>query len=155
MSEKMSEGSFEMLLKDYAESRQKKTDTLRKFISRHEEFTGHTKHGKKGLEIDEEAVKLLDESFPPPVEIVAAPDAELQKKVMQLQEVIIKLQAQQADLQAKAALADARSLLLEDREQRIQELKTEKETAEHRAAELDAELERIRNRNLWQRIFDK
>ena len=37
----------------------------------------------------------------------------------------------------------------------IQELKTEKETAEHRAAELDAELERIRNRNLWQRIFDK
>lgn len=145
-----------MLLKDFAATHNKKADSLRKFVSRHkDEFAGHTKQGKKGLELDEVAVRLLEDSFPPPVEIVEAPNAELQQKIMQLQEVIIKLQAQQSELQAKAALADAQSLLLEDRENRIRELKTEKEAAEQKAADLDAEIERIRNRNLWQRIFDK
>lgn len=145
-----------ILLKDFAATHNKKTDTLRKYISRHQdEFSGHTKQGKKGLEIDEVAQQLLESSFPPPVEVVAAPDAELQKKIMQLQDLVIQLQAHQATLQEKATLADSLQLLLEDRNAQLDELKAE--LKEERAATQAAneKVEELLRRTLWERIRNK
>lgn len=147
-----------MTIKEFCQSRNVSQNTVSMYMSRNKKlFQGHKKTVGKNVLLDEVAISILSEKYPFPetIEVVEAPDAELKEKIMQLQDVIIKLQAQQAELQAKAALADAQALLLEDRENHIRELKTEKEVAENRASELDAELERLRNRGLWDRILNK
>ena len=147
-----------MTIKEFCQSRNISQNTVSMYMSRNKKlFQGHKKTVGKHVQLDEVAVSILSEMYPLPevIEVVEAPNEALKNKVMQLQDIIINLQNQTADLKAKAALYDAQCLLLEDRENRIQELKIEKEAAEQKAADLDAEIERIRNRNLWQRIFDK
>ena len=144
-----------MTIKEFCQSRNVSQNTVSMYMSRNKKlFQGHKKTIGKTVQLDSTAIELLSEKYPLPevIEVIEAPDEALKTKVMQLQDVIIKLQAQQAELQAKAALADAQSLLLEDRNNRIQELETEKEAAAQRAEALQVEIDRLKNRNLWNRI---
>lgn len=158
-----------MTIKEFCSGRGIESQAVRKYIERHPELAKHT--GKKGREIvlKPECIRELEKVYPlpRPVEVVA--DVETMQQLLKAKDAIIILQQKLQDAEKAAALAEERQLRIEDKERQLraaelqleekekqlQEISGAKEAAEQKAAELDAELERIRNRNLWQRIFDK
>ena len=151
-----------ILLTLFAEQRNEKPDTIRKYINRHmEEFEGHFEITGKQMELDEVAVGLLEQKYPlpRPVQVVNGVDpdeyADALKKISQLQEAVIKLQqARQEDLQ-KLAAAEATQILLEDKEEALRELKEEYNSEKQKRTEVEEELAKLRSRNVWQRLFNK
>lgn len=151
-----------ILLTLFAEQRNEKPDTIRKYINRHmEDFEGHFEIKGKQMELDEVAAGLLEQKYPlpRPVQVVNGVDpeeyADALKKISQLQEAVIKLQqARQEDLQ-KLAAAEATQILLEDKEEALRELKEEYDYERTKRTEAEDELAKLRNRSLWQRIFNK
>lgn len=141
-------------VQDYAEQSGKTTQAVYKQLKTHEkELQGHIikQSGKRYL--DAEAVKILDSSsrMSAPVLVDTADKAKLeqaqerintlenelkiaQERLSNAQETIITLQQEKiADL----GIIERSRLLLEDKER------------------MDAEIQQIKSRNLWQRIFNK
>lgn len=151
-----------ILLTLFAEQRNEKPDTIRKYINRHmEEFEGHFEINGKQMELDEVAVELLEQKYPlpRPVQVVNGVDpdeyADALKKISQLQEAVIKLQqARQEDLQ-KLAAAEATQILLEDKEEALRELKEEYGAERKKREEAEAQISKLKNRNLVERLFKK
>lgn len=144
-----------ILLIKFAEERNEKPDTIRKYINRRkDEFEGHIRIIGKQMELDEVAVKLLEEKYPlpKPIEIVQGvnPDdyMEVLEQLNKAKDLVIQLQKELQTKTEQIAAAEAVKVLLEDREGQLREMK-EKQT------EMDAELKRLRSRNLWERIWNK
>lgn len=140
-----------LLLIDFARSRNEKTDTIRKYISRHKkEFEGHISFSGTKMEIDDEAYSLLDKVYPLQEQIQIVEDTEIRKNLMQAQELIIQLQMQMMEMQEKVALAKASKVLLEDREQQIAEMGAEKKELKEQIADKEKKIEdeRAKNENL-------
>lgn len=166
-----------ILLTEFAESRNEKADTIRKYISRHKkEFEGHTSFSGTKMEIDDEAMNLLDKAYPLPKPVEIIEDTESRRKLVQAQELIIQMQQQMMDMQEKVAIAEATKALLEDKEQQLAaankekiELKNEileKEKAiieernrtdaeRQKKEEANEEIARLKGRGLIDRILNK
>lgn len=140
-----------ILLTKFAEIRQEKPDTVRKYISRHkEEFAGHTLSKDNKMLLDEVAVDILNEIYPLPKPVEIIEDTESRRKLIQAQELIIQLQNKIIEQSDKLALYEAQKQLLEDKERKIQEEQARADS-EHeyalieraRADEKQAELEKF------------
>lgn len=145
----MSEGGQKsMLIIEFAESRNEKPDTIRKYISRHkDEFKGHTTLSGSKMEIDDVAYDLLEKVYPMPKPIQIVEDTEARKKLMQAQELIIRMQMQMMEMQEKVALADANKALLEDREHQISEMQAEKKELKEQLADKEKKIDDERTKN--------
>lgn len=151
-----------MTITEFCKGREVDSQAVRKYIDRHpEEFANHT--GKKGREttLDEDAIRLLEEKYPlaKPVEVIKGIDpkdyAAVLEQLAQAKDIIIKLQqARQEDLQ-KIAAAEATQILLEDKENQLRELKEEYGSERGKREEAEAELQRMRNRNLFERLLNR
>lgn len=173
-----------ILLTEFATGRNERADTIRKYISRHKnEFEGHCSFSGPKMELDDAAVELLDKVYPLPKPIEIIEDTESRKELLKAQKLIIQLQQKISDQSMALAQAEATKLLLEDKEEQLKEKKdeieeqkaelnqvkqemasersradAERERADAervRAEEALKEVERLKSRSFFQRIFNK
>ena len=170
-----------ILLVNFAKQRNVKADTIATFIRRHPEvFEGHVKQQGNRMILDEKAEEILDEKYPmpKPVVIVNGLDLEEERELKaKLEEALLLLarsESRRADLEK--ALAEQKGLIesyeskvlaLEtQKDSEIMVLKSEKEadrrvfeveldTLKTKNEELDKEIQRMLNRSLFERIFNK
>lgn len=165
-----------MTVLDFCKHREVQATTVMQYIRRNpEKFEGHTSKNGISWEIDEFALKLLEDKYPMPAEIMAPLDAELARQLEEQKDLIIELQQKIIKQNDLISSAQANQLLLTERTTQIEELKIEKAdlTTENAAlvtqiAELQAQLhqsqeetkraqetaESLRNRTFWQRLFN-
>lgn len=140
-----------MTITEFARSRNEQVNTVSKYIREHSEFEGHiTSKGKQRF-LDDFAIELLDKKYPLPKPVIlqqGIPEEEhlkaLQEKddtIQHLQQVIIDIQAKQSSLLLELGELKGKSLLLEDKEKQVQEMKEELET--------------LKNKTFFQRLFNK
>lgn len=152
-----------MKLIDFCSIRNIQTQTVGKYIDRHPElFDGHiSKVGKQSV-LDETAEAILAEMYPiKPVE-VSKEHLELIKKLDSYQQLVIQLQ-QEIIQKDKILLETQNNLnLLEYKTQELEELKEESKKLEASIFDLEKnnqdllkELDRLKNRNLFERLFNK
>lgn len=159
-----------VLLTSFAESRNEKPDTIRKYISRHKEkFEGHCSFSGTKMEIDDEAMLMLDQVYPLPKPIEIIEDTESRKELIKAQKLIIQLQQKISEQSMALAKAEANKLLLEDKEEQLKEKKAEilqikaeisnekarADVERARAEDAQKEIERLKNRSLFERILNK
>lgn len=166
-----------ILLTNFAESRNEKPDTIRKYISRHkEDFDGHCSFCGTKMEIDDDAVAMLDLVYPLPKPIEIIEDTESRKELIKAQKLIIQLQQKISEQSLALAQAEATKMLLEDKEEQLKEKKDELEekkndllqarqeiaferaradTERIKADEVQKEIDRLKNRGLFDRILNK
>lgn len=166
-----------MLLTEFAEGRNEKPDTIRKYISRHKkEFEGHTELSGTKMEIDVVAMEILDKVYPLPKPIEIIEDTESRRKLVQAQELIIQMQQQMMDMQEKVAIAEATRALLEDKERQLEDVQKEKaelkaeiarkddliseernrfEDERQKLSDANEEINRLKSRGLIERILNK
>lgn len=152
-----------MKIKDFIEGRNVEKQAINRYISRHPElFTGHTKMVGKEMDLDDEAIRILDKQYPYPEPIQIVEDTESRRQLLLAQQQIIQLQQQMIKLAEKAALVEAQTLLIEDREGKIEQLQSEIEKHENEEKNLinqvherEQEIERLRSRKLIERILNK
>jgi TolA-binding protein len=158
-----------MTITEFARARNVQAQTISIYIKRHEKlFKGHTSKAGKTIELDEVALKILDEKYPLPKPVEIIEDTESREKLIKAQELIIQLQDKLNQAQSKIAQAEATQLLLEDRtiqlkkaDERIEKIEAESQELKNEIKELTdksneqvAEIERLKSRGLIARIFN-
>lgn len=152
-----------MKLVDFARDRLVEPQTVRIYMKRHG-MEYDTEHG-----LTDEQIKELSEKYPEPAQkIVEQIEDATTKALLSAQDEIIRLQKQVQKLTEDTA----RMLLLEEKTQaltdtnreqaeRIEKLKVDKAVSdkeqEHlqtKVTEQEQEIERLKSRNLWQRILN-
>ena len=166
-----------ILLTSFAESRNEKPDTIRKYISRHkDEFEGHCSFNGTKMELDNTAITILDEVYPLPKPIEIIEDTESRRELIKAQQLIIQLQQKISEQSMALAQAEATKLLLEDKEEQLKEKKdelaerkeeiarakeeisVERQRADmerKKAEDVQREVDRLKNRGLLERILNK
>lgn len=153
-----------MKLVDFARDRLIEPQTVRIYMKRH----GMEYDTEKGL--TDEQIEKLSEKYPEPAKkIVEQIEDATTKALLSAQDEIIRLQKQVQKLTEDTA----RMLLLEEKTQaltdtnkeqaeQIEKLKVDKAVSdkeqEHlqaKVTEQEQEIERLKSRNLWERIFNK
>lgn len=137
-----------MLLIEFAESRNEKADTIRKYINRHKkEFEGLCSFSGAKMELNEKAVELLDKIYPLPRPIEIIEDTESRRKLIQLQEAYIQLQAKMVEATTQLAQAEATKLLLEDKEEQLEKAEQKLLKAEEKTERVEIELKELREKS--------
>ena len=120
-------GNVEMTISEFAKSHNVESGAVRMYLLRHkEEFGNHVDNTKKMVELDETAVKMLEEQYPlpKPVTIInGIPEEEHRKLLEEYNEAlkqIARLQATAAEQAQKIASAEAKQLLLEEKERQLE-----------------------------------
>ena len=172
-----------MNITEFARQRGVEPQTVRHYINEHAEIKKHTTKNGKSVELLAEAEKLLDQKYPLPKPIEIIEDKESRQKLIQAQELIVQLQQKQlelmeriADQSTAIAKAEAQTILLEDKERQLQERdkqikelgqrlnekeyelseqRSELEEEKEQKLEAVQEVERLKNRGLWDRIMNK
>lgn len=172
-----------MNITEFASARNEQSQTISIFIKRHpEQFEGHTRKVGKTVELDEVALEILEKQYPlpRPVQLLNGVDPEEHKavvdKLSSAQEYIIKLHETVEQLKDKVnenekliAQAEAQKILLEDKNSQLEaareegekkdteidEQKKKIEEQNRQLEELKNENERLKNRSLFERIFNK
>lgn len=172
-----------MFLRDFAEMRGVKADTVATYIRRHPEIAEHTSTEGYFMVLDDVAIDMLDKKYPLPKPVQVIQDTESLKKLTEAQEFIIKLQekmVKMAEENSKLALQAEKVLMLEAAEQEKAETigkleaeleykndKIDEEQQAHQAtaqeladtqkqlSEAQQELERLKNRSFFQRLLNK
>lgn len=165
-----------MTVLEFCNARNIQTQTVLKYIQRNPSiFEGHTSKNGQNMEIDNAAFDILDEKYPVPPEIIPAPNVELVAELDRAKSYIIQLQQQVIEQNQVLALAEKNKFLLEeakedcDNLQRRNDFLTEEignlkaqlsisgekvAKATEEAIKASEEVERLRNRNFWQRLFN-
>lgn len=172
-----------MFLKDFAEMRGVKADTVATYIRRHPEIAEHTSTEGYFMVLDDVAIDMLDKKYPMPKPVQVVQDTESLKKLAEAQQTIILMQQKMLEMAAEnkeLALQAEKVLMLEAAEQEkaeaIGKLEAELEykndkideeqqahqttaaelaDAQKQLSEAQQELERLKNRNFIQRLLNK
>lgn len=165
-----------MFLKDFAEIRGVKADTVATYIRRHPEIAALTSSEGYQMVLSDEAIEILDKKYPMPKPVQIVQDTESLKKLAEAQAKLNELHEKYEELlktNTKLALQAGRVQLLQEANDKNEEkiasqtveladLKAEKQqlearagTAEQELAEARQELDRLKNRSFFQRLFNK
>lgn len=147
-----------------------------KYMKRNSDlFEGHISGSGQHTELDEVAIKLLEDKYPMPMDIIPSPNAELQEQLAAAKDYIIVLQQEAIQHEKRLAKAELDKILLEEKsvqlleakatcddlqgqnaelQQEIGRLTAKLEQAEQEASRASEEAEKLRSRSLWQRIFN-
>ena len=137
-----------MTITEFARLRGKEPQAISRYLKRHPEVNQFTHKKGKTVELLPEAERLLDKVYPLPRPVEIVEDTESRKELIQTQRLVIQLQQRLEEQAALIAKAEAVKLLLEDKEKQLEEEKARTEKAEK-------EIERLKNRTLWERIRNK
>ena len=142
---------------DFAKERNQDRDTINAYLRRYPELDKQTtKDGKnKMLDTESEVYAVLCKKYPLPQMVQIIEDTESRKQLIIAQERIIELQSKITDMQTEMldmsriiAQAEATQLLLNDKQQQL-------DAAAEREQDLQNQIQQMRSRTLWQRIFNK
>ena len=148
-----------MILSDFLKGRNVKINAVSNYISRNPElFAGHVERKGKNTFLDDAAIRELEKKYPlaKPVEIInGVPEEEYRRaldRLTQAQEMIIQLQEEL--MQTKTDLLEIKA---ENMEIKLLETSKNAEISNLREnnAYLQQELEKMRNRTLWERIRNR
>lgn len=166
-----------MTIKEFCGARPNiQVPSVLKYMKRNSDlFEGHISGSGQQTELDDVAIKLLEEKYPMPMEVIPSPNAELIAELDRAKNYIIQLQQNEivrekllakAELD-KAMLEEKRVQLLEAKSvcddlqsqnselhEEIGRLKAQLAQAEQEASRASQEAEKLRSRPLWQRIFN-
>lgn len=170
-------GDTAVTVYEFCTSRHLQTQRVLKYIKRNADlFEGHAVKVGKTTELDDEALRLLNEQYPLPPEVAVIPNSELQQQLTAATDYIIKLQQELIQKEQQLAKAQLDALMLEDRttqllearatnadlqtacnglQREIGELTAQLEAAEKAAQAASEEAERLRSRSLLERILNK
>lgn len=116
-----------MTISEFAKTHNVEGSAVRMYLSRHkEEFGSHVDGSKKLVELDEIAVKMLEEQYPLPAPVTVVngiPEDEHRKLLEEYNgalKEIARLQAVATDQAQKIAGAEAKQLLLEEKEKQLE-----------------------------------
>lgn len=148
-----------MILSDFLKGRNAKINAVSNYISRNPElFAGHVERKGKYTYLDDDAIRNLEKKYPlaKPVEVInGVPEDEHRQVLAELADTQKKLIRLQEDfMQAKTDLIETKSEYME-----IKLLETAKNAEISNLQENNAyllkELEKMRNRTLWERIRNR
>lgn len=142
-------------------------------------FEGHISGSGQQTELDDVAIKLLEEKYPMPMEVISSPNAELIAELDRAKNYIIQLQQEAIQHEKLMAKAELDKVMLEERRVQLLEetlevkavcndlqgqnaalheelgrLKAQLEQAEQEASRASQEAEKLRSRSFWQRVFN-
>lgn len=164
-----------MNLTEFAEARNVKINAVSNYLSRHPEIKKHTVRIGKETELTPQAIDMLDSVYPlpKPIQIMTGVDPDEHKRVQTELEIIRKkydatlekitvLQDKMMEDQKLLAQAEAQKQLLEDKEAQLNAAKAEGEKKDTEIDDLKkanedlrVELERLKNRSFFDRLFNK
>ena len=131
-----------MNVKEFAKIHNQQLVTVSTYIKRHKElFEGHIKKIGSNIDLDDDAIKILEVKYPLPEPIVLTPLDETHKKYIESLEQINYLQNTIINLQNKLQETNSIKLLFEKQENELEKLKEK--------------YEKLKNRGLWDRIVNK
>lgn len=147
-----------------------------KYMKRNSElFEGHISGSGQQTELDDVAIRLLEEKYPMSMEVIPSPNAELLAELDKAKNMIIQLQQNEIVREKLLAKAELDKLMLEERSiqlleaksscaelqsqnaelhEEIGSLKAQLEQAVQEASRASQEAEKLRKRSLWQRIIN-
>lgn len=165
-----------MTILEFCTARGIQTQRVLKYIQRHtDQFEGHVIKKGQSVEVDDFALRILEEKYPIPPDLIPSPNAELQAQLAAAKDYIIVLQKEAIQHEKLLAKAELDKILLEERniqlleskatcddlqgqnaelQQEIGRLTAKLEQAEQEASRASQEAEKLRSRSLWQRIFN-
>ena len=152
-----------MKLVDFCSIRNIQTQTASKYIERHPEiFEGHISKNGKLTVLDEEAEKILTEKYPiKPIEVSEEQMKwiqellEKEKEINSLKSNINNLLTEMNSLSGIQYLLEAKTSELEEIKEDSKKLERSIFDLEKQNQELQKELDRLKNRNLFERLFNK
>ncbi len=173
-----------MTITEFADSRGVKVQAVNNYIKRHSsEFQGHSKKVGNARELDEVAIEILNKKYPLPRPVEIIEDKESREKLIkalerldQMRDSIENLRIELYEAEKKALLNENAVLRLEDKEKEVEaltiqlevstselestkgELKSTRAELEVSASKLEsakAEIDRLNNRSLIERILNK
>lgn len=153
-----------MKIQEFAESRNLKVNTVHVYLNKHKEILEDCFRDGKYLCIKEDSkgFELLCKKYPLPQPVNVIEDTESRKKLIVAQEMIIKLQQELSEARIKIEGVKYKEYLLEAETNRADkaenELLTEKEKIEEIEKinkELNEEIDKLKNRSFWSRVFNK
>ena len=145
-----------MKLADFAAQRNVSKDTITAYIRRNpKKFSGHVTVNNRRITIDDEALDILEKKYPLPQPIQIIEDVESRAKLIQAQQLIIQLQQKIQDQTLIVAQAETMKILLEDKEKQLEDKGKQLEDKEKQLVDKQAEINQLKNRNLWKRILNK
>lgn len=155
-----------MNITEFATSRNKTVGAISNYISRHkQQFKGLTRKEGNTIVLDDEAIEILGRMYPvpKPVQVInGVPEEEYRKKMEELEQarkdllaakdLVISLQNQINENQLKLKDAEMDKLKLEDKS-KTQDIELEAERK--KVSDLAAEVERLKNRGLIDRLLNR
>lgn len=164
-----------MTITEYAKLRNQTPQTISRWINNHKDlFDGHIMSNGKTKELDEVAVRELDNKYPPKL-VQVVEDCELKRKAENYLQEVIRLREELSqnksdmlalydkfrETESKAALLDERTTRLHEVEEQLKNLQDECKQTEIKLAvqhektqALSEELDHLRKRNFFQRLFN-
>lgn len=155
-----------MNITEFAASRNKTVGAISNYMRRNkEQFKGLTRKEGNTIVLDDKAIEILNGVYPvpKPVQVInGVPEEEYRKKLEELEQarkdllaakdLVISLQNQLSDNQLKLKDAENDKLRLEDKN-KIQDIEFEAERK--KVSDLAAEVERLKNRGLIDRLLNR
>ena len=145
-----------MNIKQFAELHNQNQRTIVMYIKRHKEiFEGHIIKIGNSKYLDNEAITILENQYPLPKPIPVIENIETQKKYVSSLEKINYLQEKILDLQKQLQESKTLKLLLEKSQEQTQKLSDEIISLKVKIESQEVEYNKLKNRNLWERILNK
>ena len=143
-------------IKQFAELHNQNQRTIVMYIKRHKEiFEGHIIKIGNSKYLDNEAITILENQYPLPKPIPVIENIETQKKYVSSLEKINYLQDKILDLQKQLKESKTLRLLLEKSQEQTQKLSDEIISLKVKIESQEIEYNKLKNRNLWERILNK
>lgn len=148
-----------MKTSEFLQGRDVERQALTRYINRHPElFKNHIKKDGKEIDLDDEAVAILDEVYPliKPVELINGVPKEVH---IQLQNELIKTQKENSELMKallkvneQLAIANTEKLLLEEKAKQFEELKEQNKSISDELSVTKVELEKEKSKSWWDKL---
>lgn len=140
-----------MYIAEFASSRNVDSQAVQKYVNRHEEeFKNHVFKNGKYLNLDDEAIKILDKTYPipKPVQIINGVDPNeyenLQKQLISAKDLVIALKDQIQAQTEKISVGESAKLLLEEKKNQVSELKSE---LKEQKSKLESDIDELKRKN--------
>lgn len=131
-----------MNIKEFSLTHNQQSGTISTYIRRHKElFDGHIEKTGSNINLDEEAIRLLELIYPLPKPIQTIENPETQKKYIRALEQINYLQNELLKLKSQLQESNSIKLLFQKQENELEELKLK--------------YDKLKNRGFWDRIMNK
>lgn len=147
-----------MNISEFAASKGVQMQAVAKYLSRHPELKALTKQDGNNVILTKEVIQVLDQKYPDPkpVQVVQGVDPEVHQELLnrftELQATVIELQAEKVESATLVAQAETMKIMLEDK---LQAKEAEAEKTKEQLEAAQEEIDRLRKRKFWDRVFNR